>query len=71
MKKVSIVFSLLIFVLTAFVSVSQLFVVPKGWPKPIYDFSKNPLSNEKIALGRALFYDPILSKDNTISCACA
>jgi cytochrome c peroxidase len=69
MKKVSIIFSLLIFVLTAFISVSQLFVVPKGWPKPNYDFSKNPLSKEKIELGRALFYDPILSRDNSISCA--
>ncbi len=69
MKKVTIFFLLLIFVLTAFVSVSQLFVVPKGWPKPNYDFSKNPLSKEKIELGRALFYDPILSRDNSISCA--
>lgn len=42
---------------------------PKGWPAPHYDFSKNPLSSAKIELGRALFYDPILSLDNTISCA--
>ncbi|MFK7905483.1 MAG: cytochrome-c peroxidase [Chitinophagales bacterium] len=39
------------------------------FPKPHYDFSKNPLYSAKIELGRALFYDPILSKDNTISCA--
>lgn len=45
------------------------FIVPKGWPKPEYDFTKNPLTSEKIALGRALFYDPILSRDSTISCA--
>lgn len=45
------------------------FIVPKGWPKPEYDFTKNPLTTEKIALGRALFYDPILSRDSTISCA--
>lgn len=45
------------------------FIVPKNWPKPAYDFSKNKLSNEKIDLGRRLFYDPILSKDNTVSCA--
>ncbi|MEY4928157.1 MAG: hypothetical protein RI894_2595 [Bacteroidota bacterium] len=43
--------------------------VPKGWAKPAYDFSKNLLTKEKIALGRRLFYDPILSKDSTISCA--
>ena len=42
---------------------------PKGWPTPHYDFSKNPISTAKIELGRALFYDPILSQDNSISCA--
>ncbi len=45
------------------------FTVPKNWPKPVYDFSKNPLSQQKINLGRVLFYDPILSRNNTISCA--
>lgn len=45
------------------------FVIPKGWGKPIYDFSKNPLTKEGFELGRHLFYDPILSSDNTISCA--
>lgn len=49
-------------------------------PKPFTlvepaDFSKmilpedNPLTREGIALGRRLFYDPILSADSTISCA--
>jgi len=45
------------------------FVVPKGWPKPQYDFSKNPLTVEGFELGRKLFYDEKLSKDSTISCA--
>jgi len=45
------------------------FEVPKGWPKPIYDFKKNSLSEEGFQLGRHLFYDPILSRDNTISCS--
>jgi cytochrome c peroxidase len=45
------------------------FNVPKGWPKPRYDFSKNPLTEEGFQLGRKLFYDPILSRDSTISCA--
>lgn len=44
------------------------FHVPKGWPKPVYDFAKNPLTEEKIDLGRVLFYDPILSLDSSISC---
>ncbi|MFT7251053.1 MAG: cytochrome c peroxidase [Flavobacterium sp.] len=43
--------------------------IPKDWPKPVYDFSKNPLTEEGFQLGRNLFYDPILSRDNTISCA--
>jgi cytochrome c peroxidase len=30
---------------------------------------QNPLSAQKIELGRKLFFDPILSKDKTISCA--
>ncbi len=43
--------------------------IPNGFPKPLYNFSNNKLSPEVFALGRQLFYDPILSKDNTISCA--
>lgn len=45
------------------------FIVPTGFPEPAYDFSKNILTTEKIELGRALFYDPILSRDNSISCS--
>lgn len=44
-------------------------IYPVKWPKPVYNFEKNPLSKAKIELGRKLFYDPILSIDNTISCA--
>lgn len=39
------------------------------WPEKTYDYSVNPRSDSKIQLGRALFYDPILSKDNSISCS--
>ncbi len=42
---------------------------PASWPKPQYEFSKNPLTRQGIELGRRLFYDPILSRDSTISCA--
>jgi cytochrome c peroxidase len=56
-----------------FVSVSMIyyksFKTPTGFPQPIYDFKKNPLNEDKIQLGRLLFYDPILSSDSTISCA--
>lgn len=44
------------------------FIVPKGWPQPSYDFKRNPLTEEGFALGKKLFYDPRLSKDNSISC---
>jgi hypothetical protein len=39
-----------------------------GW-KRIYNFKNNPLTKEKVFLGRNLFYDPILSRDNSISCS--
>jgi cytochrome c peroxidase len=42
---------------------------PDNWPKPQYDFTKNPLSLNKIELGRILFYDPVLSRNNMVSCA--
>jgi cytochrome c peroxidase len=42
---------------------------PVNWPKPAYDFNKNPLTKSKVELGRKLFYDPILSQNNTISCS--
>lgn len=45
------------------------FIVPKKWPKPYYTFEKNTLTEEGFELGRKLFYDPILSRDNTVSCA--
>lgn len=45
------------------------FDIPKGWPKTTYDFKKNPLTKEKFKLGKDLFYDPILSSDNMVSCA--
>ncbi len=43
--------------------------LPKHFPEPWYDFSKNPLTEQGIKLGRYLFYDPILSRDSTVSCA--
>ncbi|MFM9943790.1 MAG: cytochrome-c peroxidase [Bacteroidia bacterium] len=57
-------------VLFAFNSANNFgFHQPAYFPKPIYDFSKNTLTENKIQLGRALFYDPILSRDSMISCA--
>lgn len=43
--------------------------VPKGWPKPAYDFRKNPVTKNGFDLGKKLFFDPMLSRDSTVSCA--
>lgn len=43
-------------------------VIPEGLP-PMNIPSTNPLTVEGVALGKRLFYDPILSRDNTQSCA--
>jgi cytochrome c peroxidase len=43
--------------------------VPEGFPRPRYNFKNNRLSPAVFMLGRKLFYDPILSKDSTTSCA--
>jgi cytochrome c peroxidase len=67
-----LVFGIFIFGILAFTKsyfTPIYFEVPKGWPKPQYDFSKNPLTEEGFQLGRHLFYDPIISRDSTISCA--
>lgn len=44
------------------------FEKPSYFPQPVYDFSNNPVTKEGFELGRKLFYDPVLSANNTISC---
>jgi cytochrome c peroxidase len=68
MKK-SFIFPFATFLLFSFIWYQDgLFYAPEYFPKPIYNFKNNPLKQQTIDLGRALFYDPILSKTNTISC---
>ncbi|HQQ94797.1 MAG TPA: cytochrome c peroxidase [Bacteroidia bacterium] len=43
-------------------------IVPDGWPQPYYTYSTNPISEAGFVLGRALFYETMLSRDNSISC---
>jgi len=43
--------------------------LPSNFPTPYYNLSGNPITPEGFALGRKLFYDPILSRDSTIACA--
>lgn len=44
--------------------------IPAGWPKPPTNiFAKNKLTEQGFQLGKRLFYDGRLSKDNETSCA--
>lgn len=42
--------------------------LPAHFPAPHYQFEGNEVTTAGVTLGRQLFYDPILSSDNTISC---
>lgn len=41
---------------------------PAGFPEPVYDMSRNPLTEEGVQLGRFLFYDGTLSRTNLVGC---
>ncbi len=45
------------------------FSQPSNFPPVAYTFENNPVTKDGFELGRALFYDPILSADSTIACA--
>ncbi len=69
-QELSIILLAAFMLLMAFKRKTHLkFEIPKGWPQTKYDFKKRPLTSNKVQLGRMLFYDPILSRDSTISCA--
>jgi cytochrome c peroxidase len=44
------------------------FKVPVNFPQPDYKFENNEQTRLRFELGRLLFYDPILSIDNSVSC---
>ena len=70
MGKNVVILCLFAFMMISFVLIkdNHFFNPPDYFPKPVYDFQQNPLDSNKIELGRTLFYDPILSDNNTISC---
>ncbi|MBA2612130.1 MAG: c-type cytochrome [Bacteroidetes bacterium] len=43
-------------------------IIPEGWPQPKYTYSVNTISEDKFVLGRALFYETMLSVTDSISC---
>ncbi len=45
------------------------FKIPPNFPNPTYDFADNPETQAGFMLGKKLFNDPVLSSNNTISCA--
>lgn len=51
--------------------VSKPFIAnrPSHFPEPYYQYGDNVFTKEGFELGRKLFHDPILSINNTISCA--
>ena len=69
MNKIKFAAFLMVFITLAFGNMEYHFEKPQNWSEPVYDFTKNPLNPDVIRLGKTLFYDPILSKDSTISCA--
>jgi cytochrome c peroxidase len=47
----------------------KIFKQPANFPEPTYALSTNAVTADGFELGKALFNDPMLSRDNTISCA--
>lgn len=41
---------------------------PANFPEPAYDFSRNPVTQAGFELGKRLFYEPRLSRNNTVAC---
>jgi cytochrome c peroxidase len=44
------------------------FEKPANFPAPVYHFANNPVTQAGFELGRKLFYEPRLSRNNTVSC---
>jgi len=56
--------------MTLIILLSALMIVEGGqWPERVYNLSEVQKRQACIDLGRALFYDPILSRDSTVSCS--
>ncbi|PVD53198.1 cytochrome-c peroxidase [Terrimonas sp.] len=45
------------------------FIIPDGFPQPVYTFENNQLTEQGFQLGKRLFYDGRLSKDGNFPCA--
>lgn len=47
---------------------SVSFKQPSNFPQPAYPFTNNAITKERFELGKKLFYETMLSANNTISC---
>lgn len=47
----------------------KLFQIPSNFPGPTYNLTSNPVNQAGFELGKELFNEPMLSRDNTIACA--
>lgn len=73
-KSLLLLFSVIIFIGAACKSSDEinpeaLFVKPENFPAPVYDLTKNPITQAGFDLGKELFFDGDLSRDGSISCA--
>ena len=50
------------------ISPIKAFEKPVTFPEPVYQLASNPITKEGFELGRKLFYERLLSSNNTISC---
>ncbi|MBB2951035.1 cytochrome-c peroxidase [Sphingobacterium sp. JUb56] len=44
------------------------FVKPNNFPEPVYNFTRNAITKDGFELGKRLFFEPRLSRNNTIAC---
>jgi len=68
MRKVAAI-SLVGFCFVMWMYIPFPFLIPKGFPPPVYRFQNNHRTKEGFELGRKLFYDGILSKDGNFPCS--
>ncbi|HEY9178008.1 MAG TPA: cytochrome c peroxidase [Flavipsychrobacter sp.] len=50
-------------------AIADGWIRPSHFPEPVYQFGDNEYSKAGFELGRKLFFDPMLSRDGTVSCA--
>ncbi|MDF1672936.1 MAG: cytochrome c peroxidase [Vicingaceae bacterium] len=68
-KKYIIVLSVLaVFVFSFKLQDDYVLIIPDGFPEPVMPVG-NELTTSRVELGKKLFFDPIVSKDSTVSCA--